>query len=307
MIEIKLSQGAKPGHGGILPAEKVTREIADIRGVEIGFDVLSPPAHTSFDTPIELLRFVQKLRDLSDGKPVGFKLCLGKRREFMAICKAMIETGIQPDFITIDGAEGGTGAAPQEFSDSVGTPLNDALIFIHNCLVGLNLRSEIKLIVSGKVATGFNLAQKLALGADLCNSARGMMFALGCIQALKCNTNHCPTGVATQNPDLVRGLHVGNKAERVAKFHSATLHSFLEVLGAAGISKSSDLRPWHIQRRIDSTQIKHYGEIYHYLESGAILRNEIGDYYSRPWKNARAETFHTIENPGPTRTAPQTG
>ncbi len=291
MIEIKLSQGAKPGHGGILPAKKVTQEIAEIRGVEIGIDVLSPPAHSAFATPIELVRFVKNLRELSGGKPVGFKLCLGKKREFMAICKAMIAEDTYPDFITIDGAEGGTGAAPQEFSDSVGTPLNEALIFVHNCLVGLNIRNEIRLIASGKIATGFNLAQKIALGADICNAARGMLFAIGCIQALRCNTNQCPTGVATQDPELVVGLHVGDKTTRVGKYHKATLHSFMDVLGAAGLTNPSELRPWHIQRRVDSVTVKHYGEIYHYLEPGALIKGEVIETYSRPWTSARSETF----------------
>ncbi|MBC7385084.1 MAG: FMN-binding glutamate synthase family protein [Cryobacterium sp.] len=291
LIEIKLSQGAKPGHGGILPAGKVTLEISKIRGVPMGEDVISPPAHSAFSTPIELLQFVQRLRELSGGKPVGFKLCLGKKREFMAICKAMIETKILPDFITVDGAEGGTGAAPQEFSDSVGTPLNEALIYIHNCLVGLGLRQDIRIIVSGKISTGFNIAQKLALGADLCNAARGMMFAIGCIQALRCNTNECPTGVATQNPDLVKGLVVGDKAPRVARYHKTTLHSFLDVLGAAGLSEPSELRPWHIQRRVDSVTVKHYGEIYRYAEPNSILNGEIASEYSRAWSAAAADSF----------------
>lgn len=294
MIEIKLSQGAKPGHGGILPAAKVTREISEIRGVEIGVDVLSPPAHSAFSTPLGLIKFIQTLRELSGGKPVGFKLCLGKRREFMAICKAMIQTGTFPDFITIDGAEGGTGAAPQEFSDSVGTPLNEALIYVHNCLVGLNIRKEIRLIASGKIATGFNLAQKIALGADLCNAARGMLFAIGCIQALRCNTNECPTGVATQDPELVAGLHVGDKTTRVARYHKATLHSFMDVLGAAGLSDSSELRPWHIQRRVDTVTVKHYGDIYQYLEPGALLKGEVQENYSRAWNAARAESFVSV-------------
>lgn len=294
MIEIKLSQGAKPGHGGILPAAKVTREVSEIRGVPMGVDVISPPAHSAFGTPVELVEFIAKLRTLSGGKPVGFKLCLGKHREFMAICKAMIAKDIYPDFITIDGAEGGTGAAPQEFSDSVGTPLNEALIFIHNCLVGLNIRNEIRLIASGKISTGFNIAQKIALGADLCNAARGMLFAIGCIQALRCNTNECPTGVATQNPNLVAGLHVGDKTTRVAKYHKATIHSFMDVLGAAGLAKPSELRPWHIQRRVDSVTVRHYGEIYEYLSPGALLKNEISPNYSRPWNAARAETFSPI-------------
>lgn len=291
MIEIKLSQGAKPGHGGILPAAKVTAEIAQIRGVPQGQDVLSPPAHSAFSTPRGLLEFVAQLRELSGGKPVGFKLCLGKHREFLGICKAMLETGILPDFITVDGGEGGTGAAPIEFADSVGTPLNDGLIFIHNSLVGIGVRDQIKIICSGKVTTGFAIASKLALGADLCNSARGMMFAIGCIQALRCNNNTCPSGVATQDPELVKGLHVGDKSQRVKNFHYATIHSFLEVIAAAGLSHPSELRPWHIQRRVSAWEVKHYGEIYPYLEANALLQAEVPKMYARPWAAANAESF----------------
>lgn len=291
MIEIKLSQGAKPGHGGILPAAKVTAEIAEIRGVPQGKDVLSPPAHTAFSTPRGLLEFLARLRDLSGGKPVGFKLCLGKHREFLSICKAMLETGILPDFITVDGGEGGTGAAPMEFADSVGTPLSDGLIFIHNSLVGIGVRDQVKIICSGKITTGFAIASKLALGADLCNSARGMMFAIGCIQALRCNNNTCPSGVATQDPELVKGLHVGDKSERVKNFHHATIHSFLEVIAAAGLSSPSELRPWHIQRRVSAWEVKHYGEIYPYLEPSALLQAEVPQTYARPWASANAESF----------------
>ncbi len=291
MVEIKLSQGAKPGHGGILPAAKVTAEIAAIRGVAQGKDVISPPAHTAFSTPRGLLEFVAKLRELSGGKPIGFKLCLGKHREFLSICKAMLETGILPDFITVDGGEGGTGAAPMEFADSVGTPLNDGLIFIHNSLVGIGVRDQVRIICSGKITTGFAIASKLALGADLCNSARGMMFAIGCIQALRCNNNTCPTGVATQDPDLVKGLDVGDKSQRVKNFHHATIHSFLEVIAAAGLSHPSELRPWHIQRRVSAWEVKHYGEIYPYLEPNALLQSEAPKAYSRPWAAAKAESF----------------
>jgi glutamate synthase domain-containing protein 2 len=292
MIEIKLSQGAKPGHGGILPARKVTKEISEIRGVEMGKDVLSPPAHTAFTSPDGLLKFVKRLRELSDGKPVGFKLCLGKRREFMAICKAMLETKILPDFITVDGGEGGTGAAPPEFSNRVGTPLNEGLIFVHNCLVGIGVRDKIRLICSGKVTTGFNIMQKLALGADMTNCARGMMFALGCIQALRCNNNTCPTGVATQDPELAKGLHVADKAQRVANYHHETVKSFLDVLAAAGLSHPSQLRPWHIQRRVDSVEVKHYGEIYPYLHPGDLLNGtKSPPFYARPWEGAKASTW----------------
>jgi glutamate synthase domain-containing protein 2 len=291
MIEIKLSQGAKPGHGGILPARKLTPEIIAIRGVEPGKDVISPPAHTAFTSPTGLLEFVAKLRELSGGKPVGFKLCLGKKREFLAICKAMLSTGILPDFITVDGGEGGTGAAPPEFSNSVGTPLNEGLVFVHNSLTGIGVRDKIRIICSGKVTTGFSIATKLSLGADICNAARGMMFALGCIQALRCNSNACPTGVATQDPELVKGLDVGDKTQRVANFHRETVRSFLDVLGAAGLSRIDELRPWHINRRVTATDVKHYGEIYSYIEKGALLSDSAPQEYARPWAAARAETF----------------
>lgn len=293
MIEVKLSQGAKPGHGGILPARKVTEEISQIRGVPVGKDVLSPPAHTAFNSPEGLLQFLAKLRELSGGKPVGFKLCLGKRREFLAICKAMLKTKILPDFITVDGGEGGTGAAPLEFSNSVGTPLNDGLIFIHNALVGIGVREEIRVIASGKVTTGFAIASKLALGADLCNSARGMMFALGCIQALRCNNNTCPTGVATQDPELVKGLHIPDKRTRVTQFHRNTLLSFMDVIAAAGLAAPHELRPWHIMRRVTPTEVKHYGEIYQYIEKGSLLGNALPTGYQRPWSAARAESFES--------------
>jgi glutamate synthase domain-containing protein 2 len=292
MIEIKLSQGAKPGHGGILPAKKVTQEIAEIRGVAIGEDVLSPPAHTAFSTPTGLLAFVQQLRDASGGKPVGFKLCLGKRREFLAIVKAMLKTGILPDFITVDGAEGGTGAAPLEFSDSVGTPLNDGLVFIHNSLIGAGIRDQIRLIAAGKITTGFHIAKKIALGADMCNSARGMMFALGCIQALRCNTNACPTGVATQDPELVKGLHVGDKAQRVANFHRETVKSFFEVLGAAGVADPTQLESWHIMRRVGPMEVRNFSEIYPFIEHGSLLGNSVPEAFARPWAAASADSFH---------------
>ena len=294
MIEIKLSQGAKPGHGGILPAAKVSPEISEIRDVPMGKDVISPPWHTAFDSPRGLLEFVARLRDLSGGKPVGFKLCVGKRREFLAVVKAMLETGITPDFITIDGGEGGTGAAPLEFSNHVGTPLNEGLIFVHNSLVGANLRDEIRLIASGKVTTGFALLQKVALGADLCNSARGMLFSLGCIQALKCNTNTCPTGIATQDPALVGGLHVGDKGARVARFHDATVRNFLELMGAAGLRHPSELRPWHVHRRVSAFEVKHYGEIYDFLSPGELLASPPPASYERAWNQAQASSFAAL-------------
>src|ERR1700742_4866076 len=230
MIEIKLSQGAKPGHGGILPAVKVTPEIAKIRLVEMGEDVISPPAHTAFRTPVQMVHFILKLRELSAGKPIGFKLCVGHKSEFLAICKAMVKTGVYPDFITVDGGEGGTGAAPLEFANSIGMPLREALAFVYDALTGFDIKKHIKLIASGKVATGFDLVKNFALGADMCNSARGMMFALGCIQALECNTNKRPTGVATQDKSLMKGLVIDDKKTRVANFHNATIRSAIEML-----------------------------------------------------------------------------
>ena len=291
MIEVKLSQGAKPGHGGILPAAKLTPEIIEIRGVAAGNDVVSPPAHSTFSTPLGLLQFLQVLRDGSGGKPVGFKLCVGKRHEFLGIVKAMLESGIVPDFITVDGAEGGTGAAPLEFSDSVGTPLNEGLAFVHNALVGVGLRDQVRLIASGKVNTGFQVATKVALGADICNAARAMMFALGCIQALRCNTNHCPTGVATQNPALGHGLHVGDKSARVARYHDETVKSFFEVLGAAGLHEPGELKAWYVMRRVTSGEVRSYHEIYPPLEPGALLRGTVGGSLGRAWNAARADAF----------------
>jgi glutamate synthase domain-containing protein 2 len=291
MIEVKLSQGAKPGHGGILPAAKLTPEIAEIRGVVLGEDVISPPAHTVFNTPLGLLQFLQRLREASGGKPVGFKLCVGKRHEFLGIVKAMLESGLMPDFITVDGAEGGTGAAPLEFSDSVGTPLNEGLAFVNYALVGAGLRSQIRLIASGKVNTGFQIATKVALGADMCSAARAMMFALGCIQALRCNTNRCPTGVATQDPELVHGLHVGDKSTRVARFHRETVKSFFEVLGAAGLHDAGALKPWYIMRRVNSGEVRSYHEIYPPIEPGALLTSSINGSLGHAWNNARADRF----------------
>jgi len=291
MIEVKLSQGAKPGHGGILPAAKLTPEIVQIRGVVPGRDVVSPPAHTAFTTPIGLLRFLQQVRDGSGGKPVGFKLCVGKRHEFLGIVKAILESGLLPDFITVDGAEGGTGAAPPEFSDSVGTPLNEGLAFVHYALVSAGLRDQIRLIASGKVNTGFQIATKIALGADLCNAARAMMFALGCIQALRCNSNRCPTGVATQDPSLVNGLHVGDKSARVARFHRETVKSFFDVLGAAGLQRPSELKPWYVMRRVSSGDVRSYQDIYPPLEPGALLTSSVNGSLGQAWNAARPDRF----------------
>ncbi|WP_316800830.1 FMN-binding glutamate synthase family protein [Pedobacter frigidisoli] len=272
MIEIKLSQGAKPGHGGMLPAKKVTAEVARIRLVPEGKDVLSPPAHSAFNTPIGLLEFVKRLRDLSGGKPVGFKLCIGRKSEFYAICKAMIETGIYPDFITVDGGEGGTGAAPQEFSNSVGMPLREGVAFVYDVLNGFDLKKHIKIIASGKVATGFDLVKNIALGADMCNAARGMMFALGCIQALECNSNTCPTGVATQDQSLMKGLVVEDKKVRVKNFHNLTVASAVELLGAAGLREPHQLSRAYINRRVSSSVMQSYLETYPYIPAGSLLQ-----------------------------------
>lgn len=274
MIEIKLSQGAKPSHGGILPAAKITPEIMQIRKVEAGKDVISPPFHRAFSNPIGLLKFVQQLRDLSGGKPIGFKLCVGHTHEFMAICKAMTEVKIYPDFITVDGGEGGTGAAPLEFSNSVGAPLEEGLTAVHDILIGFNLRRYIKIIASGKIMTGFNIFSRMALGADVCNTARGMMLALGCIQARQCNTNHCPTGVATSNPELVHGLVPSDKKIRVYNYQKNTVHAFAELLGAAGMTKTSQISRHHVQRRITVDNVRTYASLFPYVDRGSFLKED---------------------------------
>lgn len=292
MIEIKLSQGAKPSHGGILPAAKVTEEISHIRGVPMGEDVISPPAHTAFSTPLGLLEFVQKLRDLSGGKPVGIKLCLGKKREFMAICKAMLKTGITPDYIAVDGGEGGTGAAPVEFSNHMGSPGLDALSFVHNCLLGFGLRGKIKILTSGKVTTGFGMLKRLALGADAIYCARGMLLALGCIQALRCNTNQCPTGVATQDPHLVAGLVVKDKRGRVAAFQKSTVVNLALMLEAMGLKHPSELRSWHVFRRQGSHNAKNYSEIYPSVKAEDFLKGNVPAAFKNSFEGAVAESFH---------------
>ncbi|NRB11002.1 MAG: FMN-binding glutamate synthase family protein [Rickettsiaceae bacterium] len=291
MIELKLSQGAKPAHGGVLPAVKVTEEIAKIRLIQQGKDVISPPNHPEFSNPIGLMQFVAKLRKLSGGKPVGFKLCIGKRSEFMGICKAMLETGITPDFITIDGAEGGTGAAPVVYSNRLGTPINEALVFVNNCLVGANLRDKIKVVASGKIATGYDMIVKLAFGADACNVARAMMFAVGCVQSLHCNTNCCPTGVATQNEHRWSSLHVASKYLRVANFHHGTIDAFLELLGAMGKADPSELLPEDIRKYVDVNQSKDYASIYPMLNPGELLSKKKPPEFLTDWQNASANSF----------------
>ncbi len=271
MIEIKLSQGAKPGHGGILPAAKLTQEIAEIRDVPMGQDVASPPGHSAFSTPTELLEFVKQLRDLSGGKPVGFKFCVGKHEEFLAICKAMVQTKIMPDFITVDGGEGGTGAAPTEMTNSVGMPLRDGLIFVNNALIGFGLKEHIRIIASGKMLSAFHILRAIALGADTVNSARGMMLSLGCIQARTCNTDHCPTGIATQNPSRNKAIVVTDKSQRVANFHRETVANLVELVGAAGLNGIHELEPKHINRRIEGTNVQNYAQLYPTIPSGALL------------------------------------
>jgi glutamate synthase domain-containing protein 2 len=291
MIEVKLSQGAKPGHGGVLPGEKVTQEIAAIRGVPAGQTVVSPPAHSAFASPLELIEFIVELRALSGGKPIGFKLCVGDRVQFLAVCKAMLETGEQPDFITVDGAEGGTGAAPLEFANSVGMPLNEGLAFVHSALVGAGLRDRLRVIAAGKITTGFHIVTKLALGADLTNCARGMMFALGCVQALKCHTNLCPTGVATQDPGLMGGLVVGDKSPRVQNFHAKTIAAMLELVAAAGLEEPADVSPAHIFRRVSAREVLSFEQLYPCPDPGALSRGDELSGYQSLWDAADATTF----------------
>ena len=292
MIEIKLSQGAKPGHGGVLPAAKVTPEIAATRGVPLGRDCISPPCHSAFSTPLEMMNFIATLRTLSGGKPVGFKLCIGHPWEFMAIIKAMLETGILPDFIVVDGGEGGTGAAPVEFSDHIGMPMREGLLFVHNSLVGAGLRDQIKLGAAGRIVSAFDIAAVLALGADWVNAARGFMFALGCIQSLSCHTNRCPTGVATQDAGRQRALVVPDKAERVRNFHDNTLMALADMLAAAGIAHPYDLKPHHVFRRISTTEIRQFSELHRFLNPGDLLAPlPTGDFYGENWKLARTDQF----------------
>ncbi|MEO8309344.1 MAG: FMN-binding glutamate synthase family protein [Pseudomonadota bacterium] len=302
MIEIKLSQGAKPGHGGILPAHKVSAEIAATRGVPMGEDCISPSRHGAFDSPKGLLRFIARLRELSGGKPVGFKLCVGHSWEFMAIVKAMRETGITPDFIVVDGAEGGTGAAPLEFADNVGMPMREGLLFVHNALIGAGLREHIRLGTSGKIVSAFDIACVLALGADWANSARGFMFAVGCIQSQNCHTNRCPTGVATQDPLRQRALVPDDKAVRVRDFHRNTLRALSQMLAAAGLSSPGALRPHHLQRRLSPTSVQPFSRLHDFLEPGELLRagHRAVEPYASAWDQANAESFapRIVEAPG---------
>ena len=293
MVEIKLSQGAKPGHGGVLPGPKVTEEIAEARGVMVGQDCVSPATHSSFSTPLELMSFIEQLRTLSEGKPVGFKLCIGHPWEWFAIVKAMLETGTRPDFIVVDGAEGGTGAAPLEFSDHMGMPLQEALRLVHNTLVGAGLRDSIRLGASGKIVSAFDMARALALGADWCNSARGFMFALGCIQAQTCHSGNCPTGVTTQDPTRQMALVVPSKAERVHNFHAHTLEALQELMEASGLQTPHDFTPRHIMRRVSETQTLHLSDLVDTLENGALLKDDLSALPSvfSDWPLSSANSF----------------
>ena len=292
MVEIKLSQGAKPGHGGILPAHKVSAEIAATRGVPPGRDCVSPARHSAFDSPLGLVRFIDTLRDLAGGKPVGFKLCIGHPWEFMSIVKAMLETDVLPDFIVVDGAEGGTGAAPVEFADHIGMPMREGLQFVHNALVGTGLRERIRIGASGKITSAFDIARALAMGADWVNAARAFMFAIGCIQSQSCHTNRCPTGVATQDRGRQRALVVEDKALRVQRFHRRTLEALAELLAAAGLEQPAALRPHHLVRRVNGTQIRLFSQIHTALEPGELLRGGTRhEFYASAWRMARPGSF----------------
>ena len=292
LIEIKLSQGAKPGHGGVLPGPKVTAEIAQARGVPIGVDCVSPAAHSAFGSPIELMLFVEKLRNLSGGKPTGFKLCVGHPWEWFAIAKAMLQTGIVPDFIVVDGAEGGTGAAPLEFTDHVGAPLQEGLLLVHNTLVGIGLRDKIKIGCAGKVVSAFDIARMMALGADWCNSARGFMFALGCIQAQHCHTGLCPTGVTTQDPLRQQALVVPDKAERVYRYHQNTLKALQELTQAAGLRHPGEISAAHIVHRTGAHETRLLINLLTYIEPGSLLNGELpGNVFKVYWPLASAQSF----------------
>ncbi|MEO8923993.1 MAG: FMN-binding glutamate synthase family protein [Caldimonas sp.] len=292
MIEVKLSQGAKPGHGGVLPGPKVTLEIAEARGVQPWVDCVSPASHSAFGTPIEMMHFIERLRTLSGGKPTGFKLCIGHPWEWFGIAKAMHETGILPDFIVVDGAEGGTGAAPLEFTDHVGSPLQEGLLLVHNTLVGLDLRKKIRLGCAGKVVSAFDIARMLALGADWCNAARGFMFALGCIQAQTCHTGSCPTGVTTQDPQRQKALNVPTKAERVYHFHQNTLMALKELVQAAGLGDPAEITASHIVRRNSEHGVKLLANLLPFVQPGELLSGQTNlQVFRTYWPMASATSF----------------
>jgi glutamate synthase domain-containing protein 2 len=304
MIELKLSQGAKPGHGGVLPGAKVTHEIAEARGVPAGVTCVSPAAHSAFDSPVGLMEFLARLRELSGGKPVGFKLAIGHPWEFFGIAKAMLKTGIHPDFIVVDGSEGGTGAAPLEFTDNVGAPLTEALLLVHNTLVGIGLRADIRIAAAGKIVTAFDIARTIALGADWCNSARGFMFALGCIQSQSCHTSRCPTGVATQDPLRQRALVPSDKATRVYNFHQNTLKALKELLGAAGLSHPRELGPEHVIRRVSRTEVRSLAALHHWVRPGELL-DDVPDHpvFKVFWGVSDPDSFAPPPNTLATRTS----
>ena len=294
MVELKLSQGAKPGHGGVLPAAKVSAEIAETRGVPMGADCISPSRHSAFATPIEMMQFIAKMRELSGGKPAGFKLCIGHPWEFLAICKAMLETNIYPDFIVVDGKEGGTGAAPLEFADHLGLPLREGLNFVHNALVGINARDRIRVGASGKIISAFDIARVMALGADWCNSARGFMFALGCIQSQSCHTDKCPTGVSTQDRTRQRALVVPDKTERVYNFHRATLESLAELTAAAGLDHPNQFMPAHFSRRVSPNEVRSFVELFPPLQPGELIAGTGDKRFEVPWAMASAHEFRAM-------------
>ena len=298
MIEVKLSQGAKPGHGGVLPAPKVSAEISVTRGVPMGQDCVSPARHSAFATPLELLQFVARLRELSGGKPTGFKLAIGHPWEWFGITKAMQESNILPDFIVVDGAEGGTGAAPAEFIDHVGVPMHEALMLVHNTLVGLDLRDRIRIGAAGKIVSAFDIARTLAMGADWCNAGRGYMFALGCIQSMSCHTDRCPTGIATQDPGRWRKLDVPDKATRVAEFHGNTLHALRDLLCAAGLEHPDQLGPEHILRRVSPTEVRSLAALYSFLRPGELLGGRIPEHavFKDFWQASRSDAFMPPEH-----------
>ena len=292
MIEVKLSQGAKPGHGGVLPGPKVSAEIAATRGVPEGLDCISPSRHSAFSTPVGLLEFVARLRELSGGKPTGFKLAIGHPWEWFAVAKAMHETGILPDFIVVDGAEGGTGASPAEFIDHVGLPMHEALMLVHNTLVGVALRNRIRVAAAGKITSAFDIARTMAMGADWCNAGRGFMFALGCIQSLTCHTDRCPTGVATQDPKRWRKLDTGDKSTRVFQFHENTVKALRDLLCAAGLEHPRQLGPEHILRRVSQTEVRSLAALYRFLEPGELLeRMPEHAVFRNFWSAARSDSF----------------
>ncbi|WP_020502222.1 FMN-binding glutamate synthase family protein [Sciscionella marina] len=289
-VSLKLSQGAKPGIGGVLPGDKVNAEIARVREVTRGETVISPPYHRTFSTPRELVAFVARMRELAGGKPTGFKLCVGSRRQFLAVCKAMLAEGVTPDFIIVDGAEGGTGAAPLEFTDHIGLPLTEGLLTVHNALVGSGLRDRIRIGASGKVATGADMVKRMAAGADYTNAARAMMFAVGCIQAQRCHTNTCPTGVATQDPRRTRALHVGDKAERVHNYQRSTVESCLRIMASLGAHRPEELGPHLLSRRTDPFTVRTYAEFYEWLEPGQLVE-QAPQSWEQDWAKADPDQF----------------